>query len=647
LDSVREVLRRRDSEYGREDAASTEKRFLTETIWAEMGEEEWQRCKERFSFHSDKGLVFLADFSEDPLKWSRTIAEGLSFRHRCLYSHRENRAVFLVPEDADREELSDSLARVVEKAIPEGSVQGWAVGSVRRGPELYLSCEEALEKLRERERNADARLRERLRIVQIRRKIGVLEAREVRALFDSLWKDTFSMCRFPVAQARMVSIFALLLDDYADCGGADGEFPFDPAEEIMGLKDLPEWEAWEPGPSASCSASSRPCAPAGSVPLVKAMDYIGERYADRLQLASAAEAAQVSGAYLSRLFSEHLNTTFIDYLTELRIRHAERLIAETRMSMKEIASPSDTRTRIISEKYSGKRPGFRRPPTPPNTAPAGPRLPGGRAMKRFFLFLSIVAVLAACSAGGKGKPPASSSARSAASADASGKPAAVTIGFSIATDTFIIERWNKDIKIFTGAARELGADVIVQLSAGGTKEQIAQINFLLDRHIDVLVVIAHDTDMIAGVVKQVRDSGVPVIAYDRMIQGVPIDAYVSFDNREVGRLFGARLSEAVPQGRYLIVNGSVKDNNSYEVHSGVMEILDPKIKSGAVALVDDIWLEEWSFDEALEKIGKVLERTTASTPYPAGTTRSPMRRSSSCPSAAWPARWPWWGRTPT
>ena len=41
----------------------------------------------------------------------------------------------------------------------------------------------------------------------------------------------------------------------------------------------------------------------------------------------------------------------------------------------------------------------------------------------------------------------------------------IIIGFSIATDTFILERWNKDIKIFTGAAKELGAEVLFQLSA--------------------------------------------------------------------------------------------------------------------------------------------------------------------------------------
>lgn len=191
-----------------------------------------------------------------------------------------------------------------------------------------------------------------------------------------------------------------------------------------------------------------------------------------------------------------------------------------------------------------------------------------------------------------------------------GEKPMVTIGLSIATDTFIIERWNKDLKIFTGAAKELGAEVLVQLSAGGTKEQIAQINFLMTRKIDVLVVIAHDTEMIAGAIRQVKDSGIPVVAYDRMIMGVPIDAYISFDNMEVGRLFGRALTTAVPRGRYLVVNGSVRDTNSYKVNAGLYEILDPFIEDGRIQVAEEIWLEEWSFDEALEKIGAVFDRST-------------------------------------
>jgi D-xylose transport system substrate-binding protein len=184
------------------------------------------------------------------------------------------------------------------------------------------------------------------------------------------------------------------------------------------------------------------------------------------------------------------------------------------------------------------------------------------------------------------------------------------IGFSIATDTFILERWNKDIKIFCGAAQELGADVLVQLSAGGIKEQIAQINYLLRQDIEVLVVITHDMEMIAGVIKQAMDQGIIVVAYDRMILGIPINAYISFDNVEVGRLFGRALTAAVPLGNYLIVNGSVRDNNSYLVNQGVYEILTPFINSGQIKIVKEIWLEEWSFDEALEKIEKVFNETT-------------------------------------
>jgi D-xylose transport system substrate-binding protein len=187
----------------------------------------------------------------------------------------------------------------------------------------------------------------------------------------------------------------------------------------------------------------------------------------------------------------------------------------------------------------------------------------------------------------------------------------ITIGFSVATDTFIIERWNKDVKVFSGAAQELGGDVIVQLSAGGTREQIAQINYMVNQNIDILVVIAHDTELIAGAVKQVRDAGIPVIAYDRLIMGIPLDAYISFDSREVGRQFGRALGGAVPRGKYLIVNGSVHDTNSFQISAGLHEIIDPLISTGMVQIEREIWLEEWSFDEALEKISGILEETTA------------------------------------
>jgi D-xylose transport system substrate-binding protein len=100
------------------------------------------------------------------------------------------------------------------------------------------------------------------------------------------------------------------------------------------------------------------------------------------------------------------------------------------------------------------------------------------------------------------------------------------------------------------------------------------------------------------------------VAYDRPIMQVPISGYVSFDNREVGRLLAQSLASRAPKGNYLIVNGSVHDNNSFEVSKGLHEVLDPLVARKDIVLVDEIWLDFWSFDEARLKIDAVLRRTT-------------------------------------
>jgi D-xylose transport system substrate-binding protein len=213
--------------------------------------------------------------------------------------------------------------------------------------------------------------------------------------------------------------------------------------------------------------------------------------------------------------------------------------------------------------------------------------------RKWLSFLVIVLLLVSCVRTGSKKPEDSQ----------------IRIGFSAASDTFLLERWNKDIKVFTSEANELGAEVILAKSPGNALGQIPQIQYLLEKSIDVLVVIPQDMDLLAGVLKKCMDRGIPVLSYDRPIMGIPITGYVSFDNRQVGRLLASALLKKVPSGNYLIVNGSVRDNNSYEVNRGVHEILDPYIQKGTIKVVKEIWLELWSFDEAKERIGEVLART--------------------------------------
>ena len=185
----------------------------------------------------------------------------------------------------------------------------------------------------------------------------------------------------------------------------------------------------------------------------------------------------------------------------------------------------------------------------------------------------------------------------------------IRIGFSAASDVFLHERWRRDIKIFMNAARELGAEVLLAKSPGNALGQIPQIQYLLEQGVDVLVVIPQDMELLGGVIKVIHDRGIPILSYDRPIMGVPITGYVSFDNREVGRLQAKALISQVPRGNYLIVNGSVRDNNSFEINRGLHEVLDPPAADGDITIVGELWLEHWSFDEALEKIGAALNHT--------------------------------------
>jgi two-component system response regulator YesN len=183
-------------------------------------------------------------------------------------------------------------------------------------------------------------MRERLRVTQLRRKMGLGEQEEVRAMFEDYWQEVFSSYPFEIAKGKLVSFFSLVLDDAADAPdfSESAPLPFDPAEEIVPLRDLAEWGDWSRSAVSSVFSLAR-IKRTGRfpLPLVKALSFIEECWNKPIQLSDVAERSLVSTAYLSKLFSDHLDSTFVDYLTELRVTHAERLIRETRLTVKEVA----------------------------------------------------------------------------------------------------------------------------------------------------------------------------------------------------------------------------------------------------------------------------------------------------------------------
>jgi len=316
-------------------------RFLRETIWKAMDESSWREHRQTLHLDSDKGMVcFIGLDSEQENVYSR-LNLAIDLKWKFLFTMHLNLGMYYFPSPVDPVCLISFLEKTIASQIPSGILAITGFGSVRHGTELYLSCTEALGELQHKRVRTDIRLRERLRIVQIRRKLGLSELEELRSIFTEYWEESFSSFPFALAKAKMVALFSLLIDDATGCyqSSSDTLVPFDPAEELLGVEDIAAWKDWAQAAFNRVYSLAR-LKRTGQfpVPLVKALSYIEECYDKQIQLSDVADAAQVSSAYVSKLFTEHLESTFVDYLTEIRVAHAERLIRENTLTIKEISN---------------------------------------------------------------------------------------------------------------------------------------------------------------------------------------------------------------------------------------------------------------------------------------------------------------------
>jgi len=167
------------------------------------------------------------------------------------------------------------------------------------------------------------------------------------------------------------------------------------------------------------------------------------------------------------------------------------------------------------------------------------------------------------------------------------------------------ERWKTDQAALEAELSRRGARAISTDAQASTEKQLADIESLIARGAQVLVIVAHDADALRPALALARAESIPVIAYDRLIEA-PDAFYLSFDNREVGRLQAAAMHAAAPRGRYVFIKGAPTDPNAHLVHAGQLDVLRTEIASGAVQVVGDQFVEGWLPERAQQVMEQVL-----------------------------------------
>jgi len=190
------------------------------------------------------------------------------------------------------------------------------------------------------------------------------------------------------------------------------------------------------------------------------------------------------------------------------------------------------------------------------------------------LLLGMALMAAGCGGGGSG---------------GSGGGEAGFVGISMPTKSS--ERWVHDGNNMKAEFEKRGYKVDLQYAEDIVENQVSQIENMITKGVDVLVIAAIDGESLTNVLDKANSEGVKVIAYDRLIRkSEHVSYYATFDNFKVGVLQASYIEQALGlkdgKGPFNIelFAGSPDDNNAYFFFDGAMSVLQPYIDAGQLVV---------------------------------------------------------------
>ena len=167
-------------------------------------------------------------------------------------------------------------------------------------------------------------------------------------------------------------------------------------------------------------------------------------------------------------------------------------------------------------------------------------------------------------------------------------------------------RWLLDLNAMQKVAEARGIDILVRFAGNDQRYQNLQIQEMLIVGINALIIVPEDGQLAAEGAEIARSSGVPVIAYDRLVLDAELDAYVTFDQLKVGELQGEFLATHAPRGRYILISGPPSDSNAAIYKQGNMNFLQPLIDKKDITILAEGVADRWKAEAAAEIVRKAL-----------------------------------------
>lgn len=179
----------------------------------------------------------------------------------------------------------------------------------------------------------------------------------------------------------------------------------------------------------------------------------------------------------------------------------------------------------------------------------------------------------------------------------------LTVGVS--WSNFQEERWKTDEAAIKAALEAAGNKYISADAQTSAAKQLTDIESLIAQGANALIVLAQDSEAIGPAIEKATAEGIPVVGYDRLIEN-PDAYYITFDNKEVGRMQAREVLKAKPEGNYVFIKGASTDPNSDFLYSGQVEVLKEAMDAGKIKNVGEAYTDGWKPEAAQKNMEQFL-----------------------------------------
>ncbi|SSC69664.1 unnamed protein product [Ciceribacter sp. T2.26MG-112.2] len=175
----------------------------------------------------------------------------------------------------------------------------------------------------------------------------------------------------------------------------------------------------------------------------------------------------------------------------------------------------------------------------------------------------------------------------------------------VSWSNFQEERWKTDEAAIKKALEASGDKYISADAQSSAAKQLTDVESLIAQGANALIVLAQDSDAIGPAIEKAAAEGIPVVGYDRLIEN-PAAFYITFDNKEVGRMQAREVFKAKPEGNYVFIKGSSSDPNADFLFAGQMEVLKEAVDAGKIKNVGEAYTDGWKPENAQKNMEQFL-----------------------------------------